>query len=1117
MSTVKLVNKTIKKYAKYIPFTTLVAGFGIFAYSAVAHASSYSGADYIGRYIAPGSYEGARFEVSVNTTKTPRVFIKNSNNKTVDTFTYDKGYGETSAEPRAMTLRSSNSSNLSVTLDICKPTQLVYRFDKDIVTYKWTGDAGAATVEWPVGGDSLANLQTFVQWAEVLKQNAARGNVSSVKKDYFENLISKCGSSKNIDLTPMPNRLVKPQVKSDDAFATGWVNMLRDNPELKSVASSNMLLVLKDKSSGKIVQSHKFKVSSNGNFKTEPEWKDYNLTRKSYSLEIYKSGYGFTIDKNYLAWDGDRTVSSGSLSGIKEYLKLLQKNGQTVDDILQQDADNQTELAKVKRLKSLFFDSQGNLNNYNLQAMCYIDSWNKNSKSKLPTALAQSQGTLSGLIKPLDDVIIVDLSTGRGQVIGSSAKATKISVSSIDGSIKASIDGGSTDIIKVANDYYNCIRQDGTFSKSLDDIAAITVEPPTDDQTNKKAEGCQIQGAIGWILNPICDIAVKSTEKIGDFVVDALKIQPLTESGGGNTSGIYETWKVFRDLASAFMVLVFLIVIFAQVLPIEVDAYTVKKMMPKLVAAAIGIQISYFVCQIMVDISNVLGGGVTELIQSAIDRVPSIATSGSASNPITLVFAGVAGIAITLFFVGPVVMLLLAGLISIITMLVTIQARQIIIIFLVIGSPIAALAWTLPNTEQYAKKWGQNFIKLLMMYPLIAFILAGSQLAYYVMSSAFSLNPTQNGMSSIQQIMVNFIPVIAFFMIPATFKASGAIMGAISNAGFGKAKGLTGRARAGAGNQVKGWKDNFQRSRAISGADKSYGAFRRFGNRALSGAGLAGSFGMTKSARYNQAQKAEAGLHDKIKLISAELTEHGLNGDNKKLKQWLDNDGKGRDKAEQIAAMQMLGENGGVEELAQVYEAMEKKNGGKHNSEWSDEQRDIWQQGTVNSRQALAKALPYAVRPDHNRSIGKLDAEGITSLKGAAGAASTDADGNLKLNANGYGDSHIEKGLEEIAAVAGANVGDVVRGKKLDANDIAEAQTQQQKVLSSMVGIGQSTDRRGRIDGKNVKAFARAAKAGLLGDAVMTVPGEAEPMTAAQFAEKYITMETGQLKAVQEK
>lgn len=398
--------------------------------------------------------------------------------------------------------------------------------------------------------------------------------------------------------------------------------------------------------------------------------------------------------------------------------------------------------------------------------------------------------------------------------------------------------------------------------KLIDEAAPLPPNDEDGDSGDASNADCQIQGAIGWILNPICDIAINSTKEVSGLIENALVVKPLTQ---GTQSGTYQAWQVFRDLANALLVLVFLIVIFASVLPIELDPYAIKKTLPKLVAAVIGIQISFFVCQILVDITNVLGGGVGALISGVTENL-NVPASGSATNPGTFIFTAITGVVIVAALIAPALLLLLAGLVAVVTMFITIQIRQMIIILLVVAAPVAILAWVLPNTEQYAKKWGQMFIKLLLMYPLIMFILKGADLVYVILASSAATGGDTSSLPLVQQIMINMIPIIALFMVPATFKAAGGIMGAVANSGFGRAGRLKGRAggafKSGYVEPIKGGVKNLAKSGGVKllNADDSktpgLGRLKRTTGRALTGT----MFSVGKSG-----QRTRQALIDKLK------------------------------------------------------------------------------------------------------------------------------------------------------------------------------------------------------------------------------------------------------------
>lgn len=70
-----------------------------------------------------------------------------------------------------------------------------------------------------------------------------------------------------------------------------------------------------------------------------------------------------------------------------------------------------------------------------------------------------------------------------------------------------------------------------------------------------------------------------------------------------------------RNYANVAFIVVFLIIIFSQVSNVGINNYGIKRMLPKLLIAAILVNISFYVCAIMVDLSNLLGAGLVELIQ----------------------------------------------------------------------------------------------------------------------------------------------------------------------------------------------------------------------------------------------------------------------------------------------------------------------------------------------------------------------------------------------------------------------------------------------------------------------------------------------------------------------
>jgi hypothetical protein len=107
--------------------------------------------------------------------------------------------------------------------------------------------------------------------------------------------------------------------------------------------------------------------------------------------------------------------------------------------------------------------------------------------------------------------------------------------------------------------------------------------------------------------------------------------------------------------------------------------------------------------------------------------------------------------------------------------------RQVLIVMSVILFPIAMTLWILPGTQRYWKLWSDNFIKLLMLFPLImAMIYTGRVFAHIFIQAT-----VQPGSSKIDRVIASLVLFIAFFgpywFLPKAFKWGGQIYAAAAN------------------------------------------------------------------------------------------------------------------------------------------------------------------------------------------------------------------------------------------------------------------------------------------------------------------------------------------------
>jgi len=72
-------------------------------------------------------------------------------------------------------------------------------------------------------------------------------------------------------------------------------------------------------------------------------------------------------------------------------------------------------------------------------------------------------------------------------------------------------------------------------------------------------------------------------------------------------SKTHEAWSQFLGLGNAVFIVAFLVVIYSQVSGLGLSNYGVKKMLPRIIVMAILINLSFYICQLALDLSNILG------------------------------------------------------------------------------------------------------------------------------------------------------------------------------------------------------------------------------------------------------------------------------------------------------------------------------------------------------------------------------------------------------------------------------------------------------------------------------------------------------------------------------
>jgi len=340
---------------------------------------------------------------------------------------------------------------------------------------------------------------------------------------------------------------------------------------------------------------------------------------------------------------------------------------------------------------------------------------------------------------------------------------------------------------------------------------------------------CSDQGSLGWIICPVTNWLASGMDWVFSTLSGFLTVRPAESS---QDSVLYHAWSMMRSIANIAFVIAFLIIIYSQLTTLGINNYSIKKLLPRLIVSAVLVNISFYICSIAIDLSNILGYSFQDLfitlrnslvgtsgnswdlmswesISGFILSGGTVAVAGSIAAVTTLSTFGIAG---SIFLLLPS---LLVGLMAVLTALIVMAARQAVITILVIIAPLAFVAYLLPNTEKWFDKWQSTFVTLLVLFPAFSLIFGGSQLAASaIIQNADSINLVILGM---------LVQVAPLLITPMLMKLSGSLVGKIAGIVNNPNKGIIDRTR----NWNKDRAENIKARRLDPNTTKKYSVLKR--------------------------------------------------------------------------------------------------------------------------------------------------------------------------------------------------------------------------------------------------------------------------------------------------
>lgn len=315
---------------------------------------------------------------------------------------------------------------------------------------------------------------------------------------------------------------------------------------------------------------------------------------------------------------------------------------------------------------------------------------------------------------------------------------------------------------------------------------------------------------LTWLVCPVVDAAQGLMHYVGNLISAYLEI-PNQYFDTANQTGraVYTAWSGMRYLALGGIVIAALIMILSQAIGTgPFDAYTVRKLLPRLLFAAIFISLSWPLIGLMVGISNGIGEGIRALILDPFAHITNAADPSLLD--LTGAVGGGAALGVALGMVGSL-SFALSGAIAVLTGLAVIVLRQMIVILLVIFAPLAIIAYVLPGTDKGWKLWWDSFFGALLMFPLIeAFIALGAVFSRIALINA-QASSTGTLTRSFDEIIAFVAAYVPYFLLPATVRFAGGAVRGIGGAVSGGSLSLHKRVQ---GYRQKTAEDRLQRARS---------------------------------------------------------------------------------------------------------------------------------------------------------------------------------------------------------------------------------------------------------------------------------------------------------------
>lgn len=413
-------------------------------------------------------------------------------------------------------------------------------------------------------------------------------------------------------------------------------------------------------------------------------------------------------------------------------------------------------------------------------------------KAALGAVCDESKGlldpTYTSCVKKINDAFpgCYAKAFGGGTGLGSGANSDDVATKGDQGlaNCLAAATGTSADTFMTA------------FQSVKAELDALTnsYQTSTSTQTDD-SDDCPLpsDAEMRWLGCAVFGLLRKATETLHDYIQQFLYVS-VSNIFNDNIKNVSNS---FRAIAIGIIIIAGLTMIISQALGFELfDAYTIKKLLPRLIVALLGVALAWPLMKLMVILFNDLGLGMGSVLDDISGFGGSSTDGVGTGSGIISVFFGGAAVVGTVWAMGVLGGLSLIGtaVLSMFVGMIVLAVRQVLILMCVILAPFAIACYVLPGTQKVWAFWKNTFLTALFMYPIIMLFIGAGRAASAIIGSNGS-----SGAMNILAIMLYFAP---YFMLPYAFKLAGGLMSTIFGLANDRGRGAFDRMKKFRGNQM---------------------------------------------------------------------------------------------------------------------------------------------------------------------------------------------------------------------------------------------------------------------------------------------------------------------------